>query len=426
MRSNLKHSLIACCCLFSATVAIQAQEAQPAQPSPIVTLSDQVTLKIGGFARADAFYDTRKNADGLDGLLTLFPSNVSYDSTAAKNDINARSLYRMSGAASRMNFRFTGPDVLNAKSSSLIEFDFTGVNGIGLRFRHAWVKLNWQNAELLCGRFWHPMFILDAFPTVLGLNTGAPFNVFNRAEQFRYTYKIGTNISLMAAASAQFDYSFASAHNQTIPDLTINAQFKNDMFIAGASANYKVNQPNISVTGKAKKVYQTDEQIASIAAQVYASLKVGDLKIKASGLYGENMHELLMLGGYFVKTRDTASTFIEDYSVVKNLSCWGNITYGKKLQGNLFVGYSKNLGAADKDLFNVKGVNTVVGRGSDIDNLIRISPSISYSAGRMQFWLELEHAIAAYGKIDYADYGKVKDTKSVSNDRIQLSSIFYF
>jgi hypothetical protein len=432
MKKSIKLFLVTGTILISG-IQIYAQSpsvpsaSQPQAPTEnMISLSDQVTLKVGGFARADAFYDTHKNADALDGLLTLYPLNKSIDSTASAKDINARSLFRMSGASSRMNFKFSGPDVLNAKSSSLVEFDFTGYNGIGLRLRHAWVKLNWQNSEILFGRFWHPMFILDAIPNVLALNTGAPFNVFNRTEQIRFTYKVIPELSFMAAASAQMDYSFASNHNQVMPDLTINAQFKNDIFIVGASANYKVNQPNISITGKGKKVYQTEEQISSIAAEAYVMVKIGDLKIKGSALYGENMHELLMLGGYFVKTKDTANTNIEDYSAVKNLSCWGNITYGKKLQVNLFVGYTKNLGASDKTLFYDKKIPSVYGRGSDIDNMIRISPSIIYNVGRMQFWLELEHAIAAYGKNDYADYGKVIDSKSVSNTRVQFSSIFYF
>ena len=157
-------------------------------------------MKIGGFLRADAYYDTRKNAEILDGLLDLYPLPESKDVNG--EDMNAFSPFRMSAAASRVNTKFTGPDVLNAKTSSLIEFDFTGYNGIGLRLRHAWLKLNWQNSELLMGRFWHPMFILDAFPTVLGLSTGAPFNVFNRCEQIRYTYILGS-ISIMGAASAQ-------------------------------------------------------------------------------------------------------------------------------------------------------------------------------------------------------------------------------
>lgn len=410
------------------------------QPSaPAVTLGDQVTMKIGGFARADVMYDTRKNADALDGLLFLTPSSKSPD--ADGKDINDLSTIRMSGTASRMNAKFTGPDFLSAKTSSLIEFDFTGVNGIGLRLRHAWVKLNWQNSELLMGRFWHPMFILDAFPTVLALNTGAPFCVFNRAEQIRLTHKIGSSLSIMAAASAQMDYGFPGyefssktgattyQHNQVIPDLTVNAQFKTDEFIFGISTNYKVNQPLLSTSkgvDAAKKTYKTNEKVASISAEAYAMVKINKLKIKGSALYGENMHELLMMGGYAIKSKDTAATNSEKYSPVKNLSVWGNIIYGEQLQIGIFAGYSKNLGAADKDVFTMKDFTSYYGRGSNIDNLIRISPSIAYKVGKVQFWLELEHTIAAYGTNDATDYGKVKNTTKYANTRVQMASIFYF
>ena len=420
-----------------------AQETQTAVQQPTITLSDQVTMKIGGFLRADVFTDTHKNAEILDGLLDLYPLNKSLDANTGK-DINSLNLFRMSAASSRLNAKFTGPDVFNAKSTSLIEFDFTGVNGYGLRLRHAWIKLNWQNSEFLFGRYWHPMFITDAFPTVLGLNTGAPFIVFNRCEQMRYTYNIGS-ISIMAAASIQMDYGLSSEfnkdngvttllHNQIMPDLTLNTQFKNDMFLLGISGNYKVDQPRISTTGKASKSYQTSEKINSFSAQIYGQIKAGNFKIKGGALYGQNMIELLMLGGFAVSEKDTALTNHEKYTTVNNLNYWGNILYGDKLQVGLFVGYIQNLGTTSKNVFEFTSTSArgYDAKGTGIDHLIRIAPSVSYKTGRLQFYLELEQSIVAYGS--YKDpitkaiyeHALVKNTTNVMNTRANFATIFYF
>jgi hypothetical protein len=409
--------------IASFSFSLFSQETQPST-LPTVTLSDQVTMKIGGFLRSDIYYDTRKNAELLDGLLDLYPLNKLNDGNG--DDMNAMSPFRMSAAASRLNTKFTGPDVLGAKTTSLIEFDFTGVNGIGFRLRHAWLKLNWQNSEVLFGRFWHPMFILDAFPTVVGLSTGAPFNVFNRCEQLRYTYTLN-QISIMGAASAQMDYGFQPdaaknpQHIQVIPDLTANVQYKSDLIILGASANYKINQPKSFITapigGYKNRTY---EQIASKSAQAYAQFKTGKLKIKGSVLYGENMYELLMLGGYTISSIDSTLNR-EKYSPMKNMNYWCNIIYGDKIQGGLFFGYVKNMGTEA-----AKVVDFMNARGSDIDNLIRIAPSITYKSGRVLLQFEIEHSIAAYGTPDKNDHGLVKNTSDVSNTRAQLSASFLF
>jgi hypothetical protein len=425
----------------SAIVSQTAPPATPAQPQAaaptenVVSLGDQVKLKIGGFIKSDLFYDTRKNAEVVDGLFLFYP--VAETPDANGKDINKVSQFRMSAVTSRLSTKFTGPDALNAKTTGYIEFDFSGFNSIGLRLRHAYVKLNWTNDEILFGRFWHPLFCTDVFPSVAALNTGAPFNVFNRTEQLRYTRTMGS-LSAMLAFTMQYDYSFYSKfdstssvyyskfyHNSVLPDVNFNLQYKTDLLIVGATANYKINQPLQSTTAKGK-TYVTDEKISTVALAGYAQLKVGLLKVKASGMYGENMREFLMLGGYALKTLDTI-TGKETYASMNNLYTWANIIYGDALQGSIFIGYAKNLGSSEKKLLKVD--KTFV-RGNNIDKIIRIAPMISYKAGRLQFQLEVEHTIASYAKtaadIDLTNGGKIKKTTDVANTRVQFTTLFYF
>ena len=60
-----------------------------------------------------------------------------------------------------------------------------------------------------------------------------------------------------------------------MPDLSANVQFKNDMFIFGATGNYKVNQPFTAFTNKAGVKQKVDSKIASMAAEAYAQFKTG-------------------------------------------------------------------------------------------------------------------------------------------------------
>jgi hypothetical protein len=421
---KIRNTFFAACAIF-AFCKINAQEvATPAPILPSVTLGEGVSMKIGGFIRADAYYDTHLSEELLDGLLNLYPLNKQLD--ANNNDINAVSQYRMSAAASRLNSLFKGPDVFNAKTSSLIEFDFTGVNGIGARLRHAWIKLNWENSEMLLGRFWHPLFLLENAPNVLAINTGAPFAVFNRCEQLRFTYNLGS-FRLMTAASSQMKYGMPNAAQyQMFPDLTINLQFKKDLFTLGVSGNIKNNRPNIvQIVGTQKFAFKRD--VISYTAMGYATIKISDFTFKTSAIYGQNMHELLMLGGYASKSLDAIN--FPSYTTMNTMNLWANLIYGKELQFSVFAGYLKNLGAGSSTILN----KSIVGRGADIDNLIRVAPCVSYKTGRTLFQLEVEQNIAAYGKqtINEAktmiiNSAKVSDSKAISNTRIQLATTFYF
>lgn len=423
--------LIASGMMLLSVLKINSQTQSPPANDNTISLGDQVKLKIGGFLKSDIFYDTRKTVDIIDGLFFLLPASESLD--ANNKDINAVPLLRMSAVSSRLSTKFTGPDVLNAKSSAYVEFDFSGFNSIGLRLRQAYLKLNWENDEILFGRCWHPLFIMDAFPSVLAFNTGAPFVAFNRTEQIRYTHTLG-NLSVMLASTMQYDYSFASKfdstsavyfskfyHNSVLPDANITLQYKSDLLLVGATGNYKVNQPLLYTEAHGRK-YKTDEKINSIAISGYAQIKTGPLKVKGSAMYGENMREFLMLGGYAIKSKDTA-TGNEKYSSLNNLFVWANILYGDALQAGIFFGYAKNLGSKDNNLITV---SSTFSRGQNIAQLIRISPIVTYKTGRMQFSAEVEHTIAAYGTPDLADHGKVKNTKNIANTRVQFSTFFYF
>lgn len=62
----------------------------------------------------------------------------------------------------------------------------------------------------------------------------------------------------------------------------------------------------------------------------------------AEGVYGQNLTDLLMLGGYAVSAVDT-STGYEQYTTLNTFSIWTDISYGKEIQPGLFAGYTKIL-----------------------------------------------------------------------------------
>jgi hypothetical protein len=94
------------------------------------------------------------------------------------------------------------------------------------------------------------------------------------------------------------------------------------------------------------------------------------------------------------------------------------MTTGKKMQGGIFLGYSKNLGSPDADL-----LSPFYSRGSNIAYLYRISPRFLYNAGKFRIAPEIEYTVAAYGNTE-AD-GLVTGAKEVGNFRF-IIGVFYF
>jgi hypothetical protein len=80
----------------------------------------------------------------------------------------------------------------------------------------------------------------------------------------------------------------------------------------------------------------------------------------------------------------------------------------------------KNLGTTDQP------AGPFYGLGTDLDVVYKISPQLIYTYRNFMLGWELSMTTARYGDIDYADYGKVKNTVDVTNFRNMLSVAYSF
>ncbi len=387
---------------------------------------EKVKIDFSGFFRADYWYDSRQIVDAIDGLFLIYPKAPDLD--ANKKDINAAPSVNMLAVATRLRAGIKMPDLFKAKSLIMVEGDFTGTgNNVSVRLRHAYTKLQWERSTILFGLTWHPMFISDVFPTVASLNTGAPFQSFNRSPQITYQYKVSKGLTFSLSAVHQSDsksYGPNAAPNEAsstylrnglFPNVNANLQLVTGPITIGGSVDYKSIRPRLytnSITDPTDK-YKTDERIKSFSSMVYAKYQGPKLTIKAKGMLGQNLYEHLLLGGYAVSKLDSTSGK-ETYTPTNHLFLFGNITYGKVIQAGLYVGYAKNLGTND----NIVDVKRAYGRGLDIDRMYRIAPSISYIKDKFQISGEVEYTATAFGKeIDINNKGKVINPEITDNYR---------
>jgi hypothetical protein len=408
---------------------------------------DKLKITFSGFIRSDIFYDSRQTVASREGYFNFFPKPVEYDFSG--EDINDKSRLTMLSISTRLTTAITGPKVLGARSSAMVEADFFGHSETdinGLRLRHAYTRLNWEKAELLLGQYWNPMFLTECLPGTVSFNSGAPFHPFARNPQVRFTYK-PRDLGFMLAALSQRDYVSSGPNgpgaeyirNTGLPEMQIKLYYQklnsenNTEFLAGAGAGYKVIQPglfqNFSIPGTPPSFFRvkTDEKVSAKSFHLFFKASGPKQSFKSQFVLGENLHDILMLGGYAVKNWVIFSIPGElwKYSATRTASLWFSYQYNlNRFEPGLFAGYTRNLGTVDEIKDLIPEVH-YFGRGYNIDYVYRISPRVFYAQGNIKFGAEIEHTAVAYGN-NWDKNFKVLESEEVSNTRILITVTYFF
>jgi len=82
-----------------------------------------LNFSLSGFIKNDFILDSRKNAEAVDGLYTLWPLRPEYDENGS--DLNAVPSARMFSISSRLTTRFSGLEIGSARVGATLELDFT-------------------------------------------------------------------------------------------------------------------------------------------------------------------------------------------------------------------------------------------------------------------------------------------------------------
>ncbi len=389
---------------------------------------DKVKVQLKGFVAAESYFDTRKTVSAREGAILLFPASESFD--AEGNDLNDRSEFMMTSIQSRLNVTVTGFEAFGAKGTAVVEGDFVGTTndhtGL-LRLRHAFIKLDWEKDQLLAGKYWHPLFIESAFPRVLHWGAAIPFGVLNRSPQLRYTRKLKSS-KLSFSLLSQMDFkskgpdgnSVKYAQQSSIPEFNTRFETKlSNAISTGFTVGYKTLMP-LTVNSNGIK---TDEKIGSYYTNLWLGITGKKFKWNIQNIYGQNMCDFFMIGGYGVKNiksnGDYEYTNIKTWNLVSDIfTTTGNVRYG------LNAGYSKNLGADDNLAQDNGSFVGLYSLGSNIDYLYQVAPRIEFLAGKMKIGGEIIYTAAAYGTTQVN--GSVANSDLVSSTRFLLHLKYAF
>jgi hypothetical protein len=407
--------------LLAAIASFKGYSQTPAAPAPP---ANDYSVSWYGFLRSDYIFDSRKSAMAREDQLNLYPNDVLRDANG--KDANAVGQSNFLAVTSRFGAKVKGPDVWGAKMSGTLEADFyaTVEANIGsLRLRHAFITMDWKKTSLTMGQTWYPTFIPEVFPGVANFNTGIMFNPFGWATQVKLKQALSNEVSLSLTAYKEREFSVAgttanaASINSTLPTLNAQLQYKGKNVFLGAGVEYKSVQPNTIFSNVV-----TTETLNSTSIFGYGKYADDDIIIKAYGISGGNMNNLVMLGGYTAITSGTTQTF----NPTKTNAFWIDIaSNGKSVAPGLFFGSTQNNGAdtAASSLANIAGRGLSSTRS--IDNVWRLSGRIDFKKNKFRVSPELELTSAKWGDTNL--FGKASGNyETVTNFRTMISCVYTF
>ena len=392
--------------------------------------ANDFSVSLYGFLRTDYIFDSRKSATVREEHLNLYPLDVVNDANG--KDINAVKQSNFLSITSRLGVKVKGPDVWGAKMSGTLEGDFFGnsESTIGtLRLRHAYVNMDWAKTSLTMGQTWYPTFIPEVFPGVANFSTGILFNPFGWASQIKLKQSLTKEVSV--SATLYKDREFASSGingtaantpsiNSALPAFNAQMQYKSKSLFLGAGFEYRSLQP-LTDNGSSPKLVTT-EKLNSSSVFAYGKYANDKIIVKAYGISGGNLSNLVMVGGFTGST----SAGIQSYDPTKTTAMWVDIaSNGKTVAPGFFFGTTKNNGAGTAAGTAAQIYGRGVAGARVIDNVWRTSARIDFKKNKFRITPELEYTAATWGDANL--FGKATtNKKDVSNFRTMISCVYSF
>lgn len=359
---------------------------------------------IYGFIRTDFFAQSRNAINSVNDLFSLYAAPEGDQPSAGMHSITTR-----------MGADFFAPGILGAdKAIGKIEADFSGGSDfVWIRLRQAYTQLHWKNASLLLGQTWHPMFTQQIMPSTLNINTGSPFNPFNRSPQMRYNYYY-QDFTLTAAAIYQTMYKSAGPignsiqyqKNAVIPNLFIGADYRLQDMRFGLGADYKAIKP----------IQELPQLLHAFSGLAYAEYKKDELCVSAKAVYGQNLSDHNIIGGYYIDRNNL-------YTKYNSFAAYTNLSYGSLHKLLFLAGYTANLGASKEITSNGNFYGFGISNNKYIGDMYRISLGYTYNPENWRIGMELE-----YNRVTWCEMalGQLVNPNRKDVLRLGLAALYFF
>ena len=440
MKKRYYTLLLAALASFVGGVA-SAQEEVPAQ------------FKLYGFIRNYMAFDTHEVNAGTQDLYFYMPK----DRRLAEDgrDLAEVPTFRMLALTTRLGLNVSGYRIGETKVSGAVEGDFYCMNGsvATFRLRQAYIGMLWDNLELgdllvNVGQTWHPM--AADMPHMTNLETGAPFNPFNRSPQImahwtvgKFTWTGGILYPMQYLPTGPNGKSADYNKYGLIPEVYLGVSLKSGGFLGKVGVDFfsikpRWNAPVItqaSVDGDERilkydveNTKQLQTRLYAISPFVYLQLTKGKFQLKAKSVLAQAGEHMNLLSGYGA-TFDWNRLQLA-YTPMQDLVSFVSFQYGRKWQIMCMAGYMQRLGTT-KALFaydNADVASLWLNTSADpsIQQAFRATPTLAYNLGKLTFSLEYNCTGAFFGEGPYNRGGLYGSGHWVLNHRIEQMVKFNF
>ena len=406
--------------------AAKAFASEPADASAKIEKPSH--FKFYGFIRNYFAFDSRESKSGTKDLFYYIPKDEALN--AKGEDMNANPTFRFLAITSRVGLDVKDYQFGKTKVGAKIETDFYCMNGnvAVLRLRQAYATLGWdglgqdgkQSTSLKIGQAWHP--IAADQPYVIDLETGTPFNPFSRTPQVMLDHNFSKNFTLTGGFIWQMQYLSSGPNGASdnyikygcTPEFYAGVTFKSNNGFTG-----RVGMDVLSIKPRWRNSAgdKVDDRITTVSPYVYAQYSKNAFAVNAKVVYASAGEHFNMLSGYGVTDINSDGSW--DYAPLHSTASYLSVKYGRKLQVQGMIGYMKNLGTSKslyEDPANPGYTSTknvfISGNGfHNLNQIIRVTPTVVYNLSKLSFGLEYDITSAQYGK--YAVDGHVNSSNGL-------------
>ena len=440
MKKRLSTLLLAALTSVAGGVVVSAQEEVPAQ------------FKLYGFIRNYMVFDTHEVNAGTQDLYFYMPK----DSRLVDGvDGNAIPSFRMLALTTRLGLNVSGYRIGNLGVSGAVEGDFYCMNGsvAAFRLRHAYIGLHWDNLELgdllvNVGQTWHPL--AADLPHITNLETGAPFNPFNRSPQImahwtlgKFTWTGGILYPMQYLPTGPNGKSADYNKYGLIPEVYMGFSLKSGGFLGRVGVDFFSIKPRWEapiitqaevVDDKRILVYDTNmtkrlqTRLFAFSPFLYLQYTHGKFQVKAKSILAQAGEHLNLLSGYGA-TYDWKRMELT-YTPMQDWASFISFQFGKKWQFLAMAGYMQRLGTTkgvfgyDDPLVNSLWLNSAA--DTRIQQAVRFTPTFAYNLGKLTFSLEYNGTAAFFGEGSCNRGGIYAEGHWVLNHRIEQMVKFNF
>ena len=384
--------------ILIAMAALLAGSAAMAQETP-------AKFKLYGFIRNYMVADTRATNAGTEDLYFYMPKGHDMQNGVDMNDCFS---WRFVSLTSRLGLDVSGYKFGTMGVSGKVEADFYNLNGSVpvLRLRQAFMKLSWDNSPvaLTLGQAWHPM--AADMPHMNNLETGAPFNSFNRSPQVTADIKLSDHLTFTASllylnhylptgpAKKSKDY-----YKYGLPEFYAGITYKNAKFTGKLGLDMVNMRPYRTIedwrvvpgSGEPAKTIEVKSLLTTFSPFVFLQYTDGLFQLRAKSILAQGGEHMNLLSGYGVSSYNEDGTIT--YTPMQDWASFVSFSYGKKVQAMCMLGYMKQLGTT-------KDVSTIwINDSADvhIQQAFRATPTVAWNLGKFTVSLEYNLTAAEFG-----------------------------